>query len=57
MNGSLRRGQAFIGRDSGAHLWFILSDPAQDPDRVLIVNVTTWERSPFKDPRAFRRLL
>ena len=42
------RGQAFIGQDS--HLWIVLSDPIQDPDRILVVNATTWEGSYHKDP-------
>jgi hypothetical protein len=25
------------------HVWMIISDPARDPSKVLIVNFTTWE--------------
>jgi len=25
------------------HVWMIISDPAKDPTKVLIVNFTTWE--------------
>ncbi len=25
-----------------SHLWVIISDPSQDKDRIVIVNVTTW---------------
>ena len=28
-------------RSYGSHLWVVVSDPDQDPDRVLIVNLTT----------------
>jgi hypothetical protein len=32
----------FVGmRDT--HLWIILSDPEIDPERILIVNLTTWK--------------
>jgi hypothetical protein len=29
------------------HLWMIISDPALDPDRVLMVNFSTWK--PYHD--------
>jgi hypothetical protein len=33
-----------------AHLWAIISDPTQDPDRILIVNLTTFDaHSPPND--------
>jgi len=40
----LRAGDVFINSRSGSipsHLWFILSDPGEDPEHVLIVNATS----------------
>ncbi len=34
-------GDTFIRTDADKHLWIVLSDPALDPDHVLIVNLTT----------------
>ena len=34
-------------RDVDIHLWVIISDPRQDPDRVLIVSFTTYK--PYKE--------
>ncbi len=31
----------FIRKDADAHLWIVLSDPSIDPEKVLIVNLTT----------------
>ena len=40
----MNAGEAFYVEDSGvsydSHLWFILSDPNIDPDKVLLVNFT-----------------
>lgn len=30
------------GTTLDTHLWMVISDPAQDPERVLIVNLTSW---------------
>jgi hypothetical protein len=35
-------GDTFLRTDSDRHLWIVLSDPKQDPDKVLLVNMTTW---------------
>jgi hypothetical protein len=47
----LKAGDAFLLQQQGAsidsHFWFILSDPDQDADNVLIVNLTSWR--PDKD--------
>jgi hypothetical protein len=37
----LRRGDCFRFAEKESHLWIVLSDPFQEPDRVLVVNVTT----------------
>lgn len=34
-------GDTFIRGDADKHLWIVLSDPKLNPDRVLIVNLTT----------------
>ena len=34
-------GSTFLRSDSDKHLWILISDPAQDPQQVLIVNLTT----------------
>jgi hypothetical protein len=36
-------GEAFVLKDRGVddHLWVVLSDPAKDPEHVLIVSLTT----------------
>jgi CTP:molybdopterin cytidylyltransferase MocA len=34
-------GTTFLRADSDRHLWIIISDPAVDPNQVLIVNLTT----------------
>lgn len=34
-------GDTFIRKDADAHLWIVLSDPSIDPEKVLIVNLTT----------------
>ena len=26
------------------HLWIVVSDPAQDPNRALVVNLTSWSK-------------
>ena len=42
----LSRGDTFVNNARGglpSHLWIVLSDPALDPDQVVIVNVTTWK--------------
>lgn len=33
----------FVGT-ADKHLWMVISDPGIDPDRVLIVNFTSWDR-------------
>jgi hypothetical protein len=34
-------GDTFLRADSDKHLWLIISDPALDPENVVIVNLTT----------------
>lgn len=48
-------GDAFRVAGADRHVWIIISDPAIDPDQVLIVNLTSWDDSrrdtdPLKDP-------
>jgi hypothetical protein len=40
----LRAGATFQSSDPRyeCHLWIIISDPMRDPERVLIVNFTSW---------------
>jgi hypothetical protein len=38
----VRIGDTFLRTDSDRHLWIVLSDPEQDADNVLLVNLTTW---------------
>jgi len=38
----------FTNRDADQHLWFIISDTSQDPDRVLCISLTTFNSG--KDP-------
>lgn len=42
----MKLGDTFLVSDPGetldTHLWIVLSDPAKDPERVIIVNVTRW---------------
>ena len=35
-------------RDYGSHVWIVVSEPAKDPEHVLIVSMTTIRR--FHDP-------
>jgi hypothetical protein len=37
----------------GDHLKIIVSDPAKDPDNLLIVSVTTFREGKFHDPSCF----
>lgn len=40
-----KAGYAFLNAEARTlpvHLWVIISDPAQDPNDVLIVNLTSW---------------
>lgn len=42
----MQPGYAFLnkaGRGTPSHLWVIISDPEQDPDNVMIVNLTSWK--------------
>ena len=34
-------GSTFLRADSDKHLWIVISDPAKDAERVLLVNLTT----------------
>jgi hypothetical protein len=36
-------GDTFLRTDNDRHLWIVLSDPAVDPDTVLLVNLTTYD--------------
>lgn len=37
-------GDTFLALDyQPPHLWMILSDPGQDPQRVILVNFTSWK--------------
>lgn len=38
----MKAGDAFHFVRLERHLWIVLSDPEQDPHRVLLVNVTSW---------------
>jgi hypothetical protein len=37
----MEAGDIFIRVDNDKHLWIVLSDPKLDPEKVLIVNLTT----------------
>jgi hypothetical protein len=37
----MEAGTTFLRADSDKHLWIVISDPAVDPDQVLLVNLTT----------------
>jgi hypothetical protein len=37
----MEAGTTFLRADSDRHLWILISDPAIDPDQVLIVNLTS----------------
>ena len=41
----MKQGDAFLwtGVTNDAHLWIVLSDPARNPDELVIVSVSTWE--------------
>ena len=45
----MNAGDTFFVRDRfiDTHLWVVISDPAKDPDRVLMVSMTTYE--PYKE--------
>lgn len=46
MNG----GDTFINHDKQpAHLWVVLSDPIQDPDRVICVSFSTYRGKPYEE--------
>jgi hypothetical protein len=36
-------GDTFLRTDNDRHLWIVLSDPAVDPDTVLLVNLTSYD--------------
>lgn len=38
----MKTGDTFRFRSGDPHLWIVISDPAKDADKVLIVNVTSW---------------
>lgn len=38
----MNAGDAFYFRRHENHLWIVLSDPAANPQQVLLVNMTTW---------------
>ena len=40
----IRAGDTLLStrRDLEEHLWIVVSDPRQDPDAVLVVNLTSW---------------
>ncbi len=42
----MKAGDTFLVAEPGtsydSHLWMVLSDPQSDPERVLIVNLTSW---------------
>ena len=47
----MRPGDTFFlhdGSDQHLHLWVVLSDPSQNSDRILIVNITSWKL--YHDP-------
>src|SRR5205823_6097959 len=37
----MEAGTTFLRADNDRHLWILISDPAVDPDQVLIVNLTS----------------
>jgi hypothetical protein len=42
---SLSQGSTFVNKQYcslSPHLWVIISDPSQDKDRIVIINVSTW---------------
>ena len=40
----MEAGDCFRFRERDDHLWIVLSDPQQNPDQVLVVNLTTVTR-------------
>ncbi len=45
-------GSTFVNeryRGLDPHLWIVISDPIQCPEKVVIVNVTTWDNVEFPD--------
>lgn len=38
----MKAGDTFRQLGHDEHLWMILSDPEQDPERILVVSFTTW---------------
>lgn len=44
----MKAGDTFKLVNKDIHLWMVISDPEQDPHRVLLVNFTTW--TPRQDP-------
>lgn len=48
----LHLGSTFVNeqyRGLGPHLWIVISDPTQCPEKVVIVNLTTWDGADFPD--------
>ena len=43
----MNHGDTFLRNDSDRHLWVVLSDPRKNPEKVLLVNMTT--NSPRKE--------
>lgn len=40
----MEAGSTFLRADKDSHLWVIISDPTKDPERVLVVNLTTHDQ-------------
>jgi hypothetical protein len=38
----MQAGDTFLPDAGGSHLWVVLSDPDANPDKVLLVSLTTW---------------
>ena len=49
----IRAGSVFITsdqyRNTDDHLWMVISDPTQNPEKVLIANLTTYKGDPGHD--------
>ncbi len=48
----MQTGDTFVFRSGsdGSHLWVVLSDPSLNPDKVVVVNLTTFRGGRWDDP-------
>jgi hypothetical protein len=51
----MEAGTTFLRADNDRHLWILISDPAVDPDQVLIVNLTSVDERKEKNLSASSR--